>query len=224
MVAVEALVRWDHPDLGLLGPDAFLRVAEESGLVVPMDAWVRRRALEQAASWAAGGSPVRIAVNLSTRDLHNPLLSRQLEREMSAAGLAPHLVELEITDRVAMSSEDLPAVLAGLRRLGVRLAIDDFGTGNSVLGRIQACPVDTLKIDRSFVERIRGAGDEAPVVRAVVALARSLGMAVLAEGVERQEQEKVLARYGCDLGQGFLYGRPLPPDRLGDLLALPVPR
>ena len=209
VLGVEALVRWEHPALGLLEPGSFLQVAEDSGLIVEVDAYVRRTALAQAAAWARDGLHLRVALNLSTRDLHDPRLPDTIAAEIAAAGVDPALVELEITDRVVMTERDLPDVLHRLRALGVRLAIDDFGTGSSVLGRLQRCPIDTLKIDRSFVSEARAGSPEALVLEALVALGRSLQLDVVAEGVEEHEQHELLGRCGCDLAQGYLFGRPM---------------
>jgi EAL domain-containing protein (putative c-di-GMP-specific phosphodiesterase class I) len=214
VVGVEALVRWEHPVLGLLEPGAFLQVAEESGLIVDLDAFVRRTAFAQAAAWARDGLPLRMAVNLSTRDLHDPTLAVRLAGEIAAAGADPAMIELEITDRVVMIEHDLPSVLQELRAIGVRLAIDDFGTGSSVLGRLQRCPIDTLKIDRSFVHEVRAGSPEQLVLEALVALGRSLQLEVVAEGVEEEEQRELLAACGCDIAQGYLFGRPMEADAL----------
>jgi EAL domain-containing protein (putative c-di-GMP-specific phosphodiesterase class I) len=216
-VGVEALVRWQHPQFGLLPPGAFLPMAEESGLIVAIDRWVRRTAFAQGRAWLDAGAPMRIAVNLSTRELTSPALVPQLASELAESGLPAGLVEVEITDRIVMNDADLPEILADLRSLGVRLAIDDFGTGNSVLGRLQRCRVDTLKIDRSFVQDI-APGADAPVVQALVSLAHSLGLDVVAEGVETEEQAAVLRDYGCGIAQGFLYSRPVPADQMTAVL------
>ena len=223
MVGVEALVRWQHPTLGMLAPDKFLPLAEESGMIVPIDAWVRRTAFRQAAAWSAAGNPLRVAVNLSTRDLANPDLPELVRREMAHAEVSPSLVELEITDRAVLSEEDLPIVIDSLHALGVRLAIDDFGTGTSVLGRLHSSPVDTLKIDRSFVQAMAEDAPEAPLVRAIITLAHSLNLDVVAEGVETIAQGRVLRRYGCEMAQGFLFSRPVSPDQI-DVLCEDLPQ
>ena len=223
IVGVEALVRWAHPDLGLLVPAAFLSLAEESGLVVALDAWVRREAFAQVKRWHDEGHDLRVAINLSSRALCNPSLAEVIGAEMAAAGVPADLVELEITDRVVMDEQELPIALDRLKELGVRLAIDDFGTGSSVLGRLQSCPVDTLKIDRSFVQAVTVDCPEAPLVKAMVALAHTLDMAVVAEGVETDEQDEALRRYGCELVQGFLFSRPVPAAEIEALLALEAP-
>lgn len=209
-VGVEALVRWQHPQHGLLEPDAFVPLAEESGLIVEVDAWVRRHAFADAARWATAHGPLRIAVNVSGRDLMNPRFADDLTVEIREAGLDPALVELEITDRVALEDDALARAVTDLSGLGARLAIDDFGTGTSVLGRLHDWPLHTLKIDRRFVRDVTEDSAEAPVLKAVISLARSLDLTVVAEGVETEAQLRMLLRYGCDVGQGFYFGVPAP--------------
>jgi EAL domain-containing protein (putative c-di-GMP-specific phosphodiesterase class I) len=160
---------------------------------------------------------LRVAVNVSTRDLRRPTLCREIGELLSSKGLAPELFELEITDRVVMSEEALPAILHGFKELGVRLAIDDFGTGTSVLGRLQRCPVDVLKIDKGFVQTITAANPDAPVVSALMTLAQQLGLEVVAEGVETAFQGGLLRRLGCHLAQGYFFS---PPVAVGDVNAL----
>jgi EAL domain-containing protein (putative c-di-GMP-specific phosphodiesterase class I) len=211
-VAVEALVRWEHPTLGLLSPATFLPIAEESGLIVEMDGWVRRRALAQIRKWADAGHPLRLALNLSTRELRDPDLARAIAADIRHVDLDPENVELEITDRIVLPDEELAVVVQRLRGIGVRLAIDDFGTGTSVLRRLTDYKIHTLKIDRSFVRQIDPVSDEAPVIRALLSLAHSFGLEVVAEGVETPSQAGALRRLGCDLIQGYLFGRPVDAD------------
>jgi diguanylate cyclase (GGDEF)-like protein len=221
IVAVEALLRWDHHELGRLGPDAFLPMAEESGLIVELDRWVRETAVAQAVRWVNAGTPLRVAVNISTRDLHRPTLGSEISDLLSRAGLWPSLLELEITDRVVMSEERLPTLLAELKTIGVRLAIDDFGTGTSVLGRLQRCPVDVLKIDKGFVQTITAANPDAPVVAALMSLAHQLGLEVVAEGVETAFQGGLLRRMGGHLAQGYFFSPPVDADAIDALVASP---
>jgi diguanylate cyclase (GGDEF)-like protein len=218
IVAVEALLRWEHPTLGRLGPDAFLPVAEESGVIVGLDRWVRETAFAQAAEWAAIGHPLRMAVNVSTRDLRRPALCDEIEALLASSGLPASSVELEITDRVVMSEDALPQLLRSFSEIGVRLAIDDFGTGTSVIARLQRCPIDVLKIDKSFVQTITPAAPDAPVVSALLQLARSLRLEVVAEGVETAFQAGFLRRAGCSLAQGYFFSPPVPADTVFDLL------
>ena len=218
MAGVEALVRWDHPVRGRLSPDDFIPLAEESGLIGEIDAWVRSRALEQAARWADAGTPLRMAVNVSTRVLRDPLLSEQLADLLQRHHLSPDLVELEVTDRVVMDDAQLASALEPIRRLGVRLAVDDFGTGTSALGRLQRCSIDALKIDCSFVEQIESESADAPVVDALLLIARSLGQYVVAEGVETVAQGRFLRSHGCHFAQGFFFSPPVEPDEIEELV------
>jgi EAL domain-containing protein (putative c-di-GMP-specific phosphodiesterase class I) len=222
IVAVEALLRWDHHELGRLGPDAFLPMAEESGLIVNLDRWVRETAVAQAVRWVDAGTPLRVAVNISTRDLHRPTLGAEIADLLHRSGLSPSLLELEITDRVVMSEERLPTLLAEFKTIGVRLAIDDFGTGTSVLGRLQRCPVDVLKIDKGFVQTITAANPDAPVVAALMSLAHQLGLEVVAEGVETAFQGGLLRRMGGHLAQGYFFSPPVDADAIDALVASPL--
>nr|MDQ3293768.1 EAL domain-containing protein [Actinomycetota bacterium] len=203
---------------GLLLPGAFLPLAEESGLIVDIDEWTRVEAFRQARRWHDAGQPLRMAVNLSARTLVQPDLGALVAGELLAAGMDPASVELEINERVALDDEELPALLAPLRAAGVRIAIDDFGTGSSVLRRLLHCQVDTLKIDRCFISTITADAVEVPLVKALLALASSLGLDVVAEGVETVAQARLLERYGCELVQGFLFAQALPVAELDALL------
>ncbi|MFP5320249.1 MAG: EAL domain-containing protein [Acidimicrobiia bacterium] len=218
VVGVEALVRWQHPSLGLVGPTTFLSIAEEPGVIVDIDRWVRRTALTQAAAWAAAGTPVRVAVNVSRRDLSDATLASAVDELLAEIDLPPHLVELEITDRIVMSDEDLPPSLAGLRELGVRLAVDDFGTGSSVLSRLHSCPVDVLKVDRTFVEPLSRPRPDTRLVDGLVSMAHALGMEVVIEGVEDEQQAHAVRLLGAELGQGYFFHRPMPAEELTMLL------
>jgi diguanylate cyclase (GGDEF)-like protein len=215
----EALLRWQHPDRGLVVPEKFIANAEETGLIVPLGVWVLEAACRQLAVWEPILPPgFTISVNLSARQLAHPDLVRQLSAILAATASRPERLKLEITESVLMA--DAPAaqrVLEELQRgLGVSVMIDDFGTGYSSLAYLHQFPVDTLKIDRSFVARL-GAGDE-EIVRAVVTLGRSLGMRVLAEGVETAEQLAALGRLGCDQAQGFHLAPPLAAADAGAML------
>jgi EAL domain-containing protein (putative c-di-GMP-specific phosphodiesterase class I) len=208
----EALVRWSHPTLGELGPDRFLPVAEESGLVAELDTYVLLTSCRQAAQWNVGRSGpdrMHVAVNFSARQLHSPRIIDIVTDSLAASGLPPELLEVEVTERLAgRDSPQVPAVLSRLRRLGVRVAMDDFGTGYSALSRLDRFPLDSVKIDKSFVRRIVAAGDEAPIVAATIAMAHGLGLLVTAEGVESVAQLHYLEQHGCDVVQGYLLGRP----------------
>ena len=217
---VEALVRWNHPTRGLLLPDAFIPLAEQSGLVTDLDHWVLQTACHQAQAWSASGAtPIPVAVNVSARDLTAvPFLTR-LQSVLAETGIDPRLLELEITESAAISRHsDTVQLLQGVRDLGVRIAIDDFGTGYSALSRLQGFPLDTLKIDLSFVRAIDGPGTEAPIVDAMIAMGRRLGLVVVAEGVETEAQRDYLAERGCFQLQGYLISRPIGAPQLEELM------
>jgi diguanylate cyclase (GGDEF)-like protein len=224
VVAVEALTRWHHPTLGVIRPDTFIPLAEETGLIVAIDDWVLRTACSQARRWADAGLPaLRVAVNLSGRAFHRPGIVERVADVLRGAGLEPQRLELEVTESAAVGqAPDSSSVLGGLEALGVKLAVDDFGTGYSSLSRLRALPLHTLKIDRSFVQRIRDDTDGEPLIEAVIVMAHALGLTVVAEGVETVAQKAFLGRHGCDLAQGFLLGPPGPPPTVEHLLG-PAP-
>jgi diguanylate cyclase len=218
VAGVEALVRWDHPELGRLTPDRFLHLAEESGVITRIDAWVRGHAFAQAKLWADAGTPTRVSVNLSAADLRRADLVGELDATIANARIEPSTIELEITEHVALGEEDLRPILESLATLGVRLAVDDFGVGSSVLGRLQHGPFDTLKIDRSLVSQIDEDPRQAAILQALVTLGRELGLTIVAEGVETAAQADVVRRFGCDLPQGYLFGRPAAAPAIDALL------
>jgi diguanylate cyclase (GGDEF)-like protein len=211
LIGVEALVRWEHPTLGMLAPYEFVPLAEESGLIVEVDTWVLRHACEQVASWIAQGlPPVRVAVNMSARHFQSPeRLVGTIRDALHDTGLPAGLLELEVTEGLAVVEDRSAETLQRVRDLGVSISIDDFGTGYSMLGRLHRFPVDRLKIDRSFVREIVSSKAEAPIVSAIIAMARSLGIESVAEGIETLEQQTYLRNRGCDLGQGFLFSHPV---------------
>jgi diguanylate cyclase (GGDEF)-like protein len=223
IVGVEALVRWEHPSLGLLAPIEFVPLAEESGLIVEVDTWVLREACRQAAAWLDGGMPpVRVGVNLSARHFQSPeRFIGTIRDAVSDSGLPSMLLELEVTEGLAVTEDESALVLQRIRDLGVSISIDDFGTGYSMLGRLSRFPVDRLKIDRSFVKEIRSARDDAPIVSAIIAMARSLRIETVAEGVETPEQQQFLRNRNCDLAQGFLFSHPTGPEEVERMLRSP---
>jgi EAL domain-containing protein (putative c-di-GMP-specific phosphodiesterase class I) len=223
IIGVEALVRWNHPTLGLLPPNEFVPLAEESGLIVDVDTWVLRHTCRQAMAWQAEGlPPVRVAVNMSARHFQSPeRLLGSIRDALSDSGLPAALLELEVTEGLAVVEDRSAEILQRVRDLGVSISIDDFGTGYSMLGRLHRFPVDRLKIDRSFVREITSAHAEAPIVAAIVAMARSLGMETVAEGVETLEQQTFLRNRSCDLAQGFLFSHPVEPEEISRLLRTP---
>ena len=213
VVGMEALLRWQHPDRGLLSPATFIGVAEESGLIDPIGQWVLRTACQRAKAWQDGGyRPLKIAVNISARQLNKPRdFSRGLSRVLSSTGLDPRYLELEMTESLLLhNAEENIAVLRKLGQDGVRIAVDDFGIGYSSLAYLRQLPIDSLKIDRSFVRDIETDPEDAAIIHAVVAMAHSLELQVTAEGVETRGQLEALERLGCDEYQGFLFSKPLP--------------
>jgi diguanylate cyclase (GGDEF)-like protein len=218
VVGFEALLRWRHPELGMVAPDEFVPLAEESGLIEPLGIWVLRTACEQHRAWRQAGLPnLRLAVNMSARQFERPGLEGRIREMLGETEMDARRLELELTERVLMQEGDhTGTVLANLSDLGVSLALDDFGTGYSSLSYLKRFPITRVKIDRCFVRDIATSGGDAAVARAVIAMAHGLGVEVVAEGIETQEQLTVLRRYGCDEGQGFLLGRPVVPSEVLD--------
>lgn len=206
LVGVEALVRWEHPELGLIGPAEFLGVAEDSGLLPALDRRVRRLAFAQAREWQQSIGPVTVAVNLAAQTLCRPGLIQEMGLDLDESGADPSGIEVELTEGMVGDDELIP-VVEGLASLGFNVAIDDFGTGASVFARLQRLPVDTLKIDRSLVQ-MGSSRRETSILGAIIRMSHSMGLTVVAEGVETSAQAARLRKEGCDLSQGFLFGRP----------------
>jgi diguanylate cyclase (GGDEF)-like protein/PAS domain S-box-containing protein len=223
---VEALVRWERPGEGLVPPARFIPVAEETGLIIPIGQWVLEQACQQARVWQSlspGDPPLVMSVNLSGRQFQHPGLVADIERTVQAAGLDPRTLKLEVTESVAMRDADATIEkLKALKALGIQLAIDDFGTGYSSLTYLKHFPVDTLKIDRSFVDGLGQDPQDTAIVRSVVALAKTLHLQVTGEGIETPDQAAHLRMLGCDRGQGYLFARPMPPDAVSALLTNPT--
>ncbi|MFP5380994.1 MAG: EAL domain-containing protein [Gammaproteobacteria bacterium] len=213
---VEALVRWQHPKLGLVPPAHFIPLAEDSGLIEPIGEWVLFEACRQAVEWDhAGVAPIRMSVNVSARQFANPQLDKLVQAVLNSTGLAPQRLELELTETALMADPELSAVrLDAIRKLGVQLALDDFGTGYSSLGYLKRFAFDRLKIDRSFVTDAIRDPDDTAIVRTVIAMARMMGMHTIAEGTELAETVSYLGRQGCDEVQGYFVAKPLPADTL----------
>ncbi len=208
---LEALIRWQHPELGLLRPDRFIPAAEHSGLIIEIGRWVLKEACKQARAWHLRGHQVVMAVNLSARQFQDPDLPAQVREALQAADLRPHFLELEITEGYAMQDVEKAIVtLHELKALGVRVAIDDFGTGYSCLSYLKRFPIDTLKLDASFVRDL-SQPEDAQIALGVIALAHSLKLKVIAEGVETISQLAFLREHACDRLQGYLFSRPIPP-------------
>ena len=214
LVGFEALVRWTHPERGLVAPNAFIPLAEESGLILALGEWVLRAACREAARWER---PLKVAVNLSPHQFQQADLPERVLAILTETGLSPMRLELEITETVIIN--DMARAIGILRRLkalGISIAMDDFGTGYSSLATLQAFPFDKIKIDRSFVGHVEASPQAAVIVRAVLGLGRSLGMSVVAEGIETEEQMRFLAAEACDEAQGYLIGRPQPIDQFAE--------
>jgi diguanylate cyclase (GGDEF)-like protein/PAS domain S-box-containing protein len=220
VVGVEALLRWQHPDLNLVPPSEFIPLAEETGLIVPIGEWVLKTACEEVARWhRAGFGPLDLAVNLSARQFQQRALTDTIAGVVAASGLPPAAVELELTESVIMrDAAESARRLRELTDLGFRLAVDDFGTGYSSLGYLRSFPISSLKIDRSFVRDLERDASGAAIPRAIAGLARSLGLKVVAEGVETRGQLEILRELGCEEMQGYLFSRPLPADEMVALL------
>jgi EAL domain-containing protein (putative c-di-GMP-specific phosphodiesterase class I) len=221
ITGVEALLRWTHPTRGWLSPAQFIPIAEDSGLIVPIGKWVLRQACKQARAWAdAGLAATSMAVNVSAIEFGDENFLRGLFAILKETGLDPRSLQLEITESVLMKHAEVTAgILENLRARGVQVAIDDFGTGYSSLSYLRKFKVDALKIDQSFVRQISLGGRDAAIVTAVINMARTLDLLVIAEGVETQEELEFLCTSGCDEAQGYYLSRPVPAWQLGMLLS-----
>jgi EAL domain-containing protein (putative c-di-GMP-specific phosphodiesterase class I) len=220
IVGVEALVRWQHPERGLVSPLEFIPVAEETGLIVPLGAWVLRTACAQNRAWQdAGLPPMRMAVNLSARQFQRRDLLDTVAGVLSETGLPPQYLQLEITEGAAMQDVDLTlAILRELREAGVQISIDDFGTGHSSLSYLKRFPIDVVKIDQSFVQDLTVDPNDAAIASTIIVMAHALNLKVIAEGVETAEQLAFLRERDCDEMQGFLFSRPAPAPELDQML------
>ena len=216
LTGFEALIRWRHPERGLVAPSAFLPLAERLGLMRGIGGWVLREACQAAAQWPGG---LTVSVNLSPAQFGDGRLRETVAEVLGDCGLPPHRLELEVTETVLLASGDAAlSQLLPLRKSGVRIAMDDFGTGHSSLTQLRVFPFDRLKIDRSFVQDLPLGGDAPAIVRAVTGLGRSLGIAVTAVGVETDAQLRELLAEGCDAAQGFLFGRPVPDGQVAAVI------
>lgn len=213
--AVEALVRWKHPQRGFISPGQFIPIAEETGLIVPIGEWVLQTACRQLKQWHAQGFPdISVAVNISTRQFYQPNLVSIIDSILKKTGLAPHFLELEITESMTMNVDNAKEVLHELKMLGVSIAMDDFGTGYSSLHYLNRFPIDRLKIDRSFIQNIRENKHNAALSKMIIAVAKHLSIDVTAEGIEAYDQLEFLQEHHCFHVQGFLFSKPLPADEL----------
>jgi diguanylate cyclase (GGDEF)-like protein len=220
ITGVEALLRWTHPELGVLPPAQFIPLAEETGLIVPIGRWVLREACAQNMAWRRRGLlPVSMAVNLSPRQFVDENLLNDIDEALAASGMPSELLQLEVTESMVMRNVSRAVrVLDAIQSRGIRLAIDDFGTGYSSMSLMKQFPIDTIKIDRSFVRDLPDDSEDKAIAQAIISMGKALGMTVVAEGVETTEQETFLRNHACDEMQGFLFSKPLPPKQLAELL------
>jgi EAL domain-containing protein (putative c-di-GMP-specific phosphodiesterase class I) len=215
---MEALVRWQHPTRGLLPPSEFIAIAEESGLIIPLGRYVLEEACQQVARWQRefpAEPPLQVSVNLSPRQFDDPNLVADVAAALASADIGAALLKLEVTEGLIMRDTGKSIeTLRNLKDFGVTIAIDDFGTGYSSLSYLRKLPLDVLKIDRSFVQGIGASAEDDAIVRAVLSVAQSLGLSVTAEGIETDEQARLLREWSCQAGQGYLFSRPLPAEEL----------
>jgi diguanylate cyclase (GGDEF)-like protein len=222
ITGVEALLRWTHPELSVLPPMQFIPLAEETGLIVPIGRWVLKEACAQNMAWQRRGlRPVSMAVNLSPRQFADERLLQDIDEALAASGMSPVLLQLEVTESMVMRNVSRAIkVLDAIQSRGIRLAIDDFGTGYSSMSLMKQFPIDTIKIDRSFVRDLPQDTEDRAIAQAIISMGKALGMTVVAEGVETTAQEAFLRDHACDEMQGFLYGKPVTPQQMADLLRL----
>jgi EAL domain-containing protein (putative c-di-GMP-specific phosphodiesterase class I) len=212
LVGAEALVRWQHPQRGLIAPAEFIPIAEETGLIIPLGDWVLRSACRQLALWAKSTvmAGLSIAVNISAKQIQQPDFVAQVLEILRQTGASPHRLKLELTESLLVDNvQDIIEKMVALRASGIGFSLDDFGTGYSSLSYLKRLPLEQFKIDQSFVRDVLSDSNDASIARTIVALAQSLGLGVIAEGVETVDQRNFLARSGCNSYQGFLFSRPL---------------
>jgi EAL domain-containing protein (putative c-di-GMP-specific phosphodiesterase class I) len=216
---MEALIRWDHSQRGVIQPDEFIPLLEEIGMIIEVGAWVLREACRQAASWRNAGHPIGMAVNVSGRQLDSDELVTEVREAIASSGLDPHALTLEITETMLMrNADDTARRLRAIKELGVRIAIDDFGTGYSSFAHLQRFPVDALKIDRSFIHRLTDNSEGETLIRTLVQLGKALSIETLAEGIEQPAELSLLRDEQCDSGQGFLFAQPLTAEAASEFL------
>ena len=220
LTGFEALIRWDHPEWGLVPPNRFIPLAEETGLIIPVGDWVLRTACTQCKTWMdMGMTPVKMAVNVSVRQFNQPGFARKVHDILIETGFNPLLLELEITESHIMSNpEEVIRIIGQLKELGISIAIDDFGTGYSSLMQIKRIPLNVLKIDKNFIKGINREINDEVIISTIISMGHSMGLDVIAEGVETEEQKTFLSAHNCDQVQGFLLGKPKPPHELTPII------
>ncbi len=225
IAGMEALLRWEHPDLGTVTPRQFIPITEETGLIVPIGKWVLKTACLQSVAWQKEGlPPLTIAVNMTARQFADEYLLKDLASILETTGMNPHLLELELAESLLIHDvENTLRILTGLKSLGVRIAVDDFGTGYSSLATLQRFPLDTVKIDRSFIGDLAGPSENAALADAIIGMGKSLSLTVVAQGVETKEQAEFLQAHACDELQGFYFNRPLPAHQFAQLMRAQIP-
>jgi len=212
LTGFEALIRWQHPTKGLMPPASFVPLAEETGFILPLGRWVLDEACHQLSTWSELTTPLSLSVNVSRRQLNSRQLIDDISSVLSFTGVAPEQLVIEVTESMLMHDPDVAqTALEDLHASGIRIALDDFGTGYSSLSQLQRFPVDIIKIDKSFVDPLGTEPAGAAIVSSILGLAQSMGLSVVAEGIERPDQLERLLELGCDLGQGYLLGKPLEP-------------
>jgi EAL domain-containing protein (putative c-di-GMP-specific phosphodiesterase class I) len=225
ITGVEALLRWKHPELGIVMPNRFIALAEETGLILGIGRWVIVEACRQNVAWQNEGLPaIRVAVNLSARQFNDDSLLEDIDYALEKSGMDPSLLELEITEGMAMQDiNNAIKMLKAMKEKGVRIALDDFGTGYSSLAQIKRFPIDTLKVDRSFIRDLTSNPEDRAITEAIIAMGRTLSLTVVAEGVETKAQENFLREHDCDESQGYFFSRPTSAEKFGKLLKEHVP-
>jgi EAL domain-containing protein (putative c-di-GMP-specific phosphodiesterase class I) len=221
LIGVEALIRWRHPQRGLLAPAAFMPVVNSSALSDPVASWVMRTACRQAADWERLGHRLRVAINLAPSLIQSGRLYDLLETVLAETHVSPSCVEVEVTEDILLADADAAVQLfRKVRQLGIRIVFDDFCTGYASLSYLRAFPLDGLKVDRSFVSNLRANATDAVIVKSTVALAKHLGLTVVAEGIEDEATAQLLAQMGCDEGQGYLFSAPVPVGEINEMYKL----
>ncbi|EJL20149.1 bifunctional diguanylate cyclase/phosphodiesterase [Brevibacillus sp. BC25] len=218
MTGMEALVRWVHPELGIIPPNRFIPIAEETGMILALGEWILKQACKQNKTWHDQGYTLKVSVNLSARQIYQKDLVEMIKDILRETKLSPNWLELEITESIFVKMEEATAVLQQIRDIGIQISIDDFGTGYSSFSYIKSLPVDTIKIDASFIRDIHHNQESQAIVKAIVTIAQSLNMNVIAEGIELHDQVAALKENGCDHGQGYLFSKPLPTDAFDQFL------